>query len=207
MPAYFRYFFRTLAWLCALAIAAALCLMIWGHSLLVVDDPLPAHVDAAVVLQGSIAAEKARVAGAIDLARSGVADRVLLSVPKESYWGQSVPPAARAYIERNFGSDLAARVDFCETGGEVNSTIEEMRAITPCIAQHHWTSVAIVTSDYHTRRARMIWRKASALDANMHVSVHGVSDPEFQQPWWRHRQSAKIFVMECVKLIWARLGG
>lgn len=207
MPVSVRKFVRALAGFCAIVVLAILCLLHWGYALLVFDDALPAHVDAAIVLQGSIAAEKVRVAGAVGLLQSGVANRILLSVPRESYWGQSIPPAARAYIERNFGSDIAARVDFCETGGEVNSTIEEMQAITPCVQQHHWTSIAIVTSDYHTRRARMIWRKALTLDPNLHFSIHGVFDPEFQQPWWRHRQSAKIFVMETVKLIWAVLGG
>ena len=207
MRVFLRTFFRICVLLFVATIIAAFYLMIWGYSLLVVNDPLPAHIDAAVVLQGSITAEKVRVAGALDLAQSGVADRVLLSVPKESYWGQSIPPAARAYIERNFGSDLAARVDFCETSGEVNSTIEEMQALMPCVQQHRWTSVVVVTSDYHTRRARMIWKKAVALDPDIRISVRSVYDPEFQQPWWRHRQSAKVFVMECVKLIWADLGG
>jgi len=37
--------------------------------------------------------------------------------------------------------------------------------------------------------------------------VDGVADPEFQQPWWRHRQAAKTFVLETVKLTSSMLGG
>jgi uncharacterized SAM-binding protein YcdF (DUF218 family) len=181
--------------------------MWWGGDLLVASDAQPRHVDAAIVLQGSIAAEKARVAGAMDLLRRDAVDRVLLSVPKESYWGQSVPPMARSFLERNYGSDLAARVDFCETRGDVNSTVQEAQALVPCIREHRWQSIVIVTSDYHTRRAGMLWRRTARQDPNLHVWVEGVTDPEFQQPWWRHRQSAKVWVMETSKLVSAMLGG
>jgi len=147
-----------------------------------------------------------RIAGAMDLSRQGIADRVLLSVPKESYWGQSLPPVARAYLERNYGGELAARVDFCETDADVNSTEQEAQALSACIREHHWQSIAIVTSNYHTRRAKMLWRRIARHDPNLHLWFRGVTDPEFQQPWWRHRQSAKIWVMECSKLAWAMLG-
>jgi uncharacterized SAM-binding protein YcdF (DUF218 family) len=182
-------------------------LLRWGSVLLIASDPAPRHVDAAVVLQGSIAAEKVRIAGAIDLLRRSVADRILLSVPKESYWGQSIPPVARAYIERTYGSDVAARVDFCETSGAVDSTAQEAQALRPCIAERRWRSVAIVTSNYHTRRAELIWRKTSSDEPRIDIWIDGVPDPEFQHPWWRHRQSAKIFLMESTKLIWTVLGG
>jgi hypothetical protein len=185
----------------------ALTVLRWGGDLLVASDPQPAHVEAAVVLQGSIAAEKARLAGAVHLLQHGVADRILLSVPKESYWGQSIPPIARAYLERNYGSDVAARVDFCETGEAVNSTVQEAQALDACIREHRWQSIVVVTSNYHTRRAGIIWRKITAHDANLHLTMEGVGDPEFQQPWWRQRQSAKTFVMEAAKLAWTVFGG
>ena len=202
-----RPLFRALRWLLAAAVVIALCLLRWGGDLLIASDPPPGHVDAAIVLQGSIAAEKVRIAGAINLLQRGVADRALLSVPKESYWGQSIPPVARSYLERNYGSDMAARVDFCETSGEVNSTVQEAQAVSPCIQEHHWQSIVIVTSNYHTRRAGMLWRRITRPDPKIHIWIEGVSDPEFQQPWWRHRQSAKVWVMETAKLVWAALGG
>jgi uncharacterized SAM-binding protein YcdF (DUF218 family) len=197
---------RIFGWLVAVVIVIAICALLWGGDLLIAGDSLPAHVDVAIALQGSMVAEKVRIAGAMDLLRQGVAGRVLLSVPKESYWGQSMPPVARAYLERNYGRDLAASVDFCETSADVNSTEEEAQAATVCIQEHHWHSILVVTSNYHTRRAGMLWRRVIRHDPNIHVWIHGVLDPEFQQPWWRHRQSAKIWVMECSKLTWALLG-
>jgi hypothetical protein len=207
MPSPARPLLRILRWLLAAAIVIAFCLLRWGGDLLIASDPAPAHVDAAIVLQGSIAAEKARIAGAVNLLQRGVADRALLSVPKESYWGQSIPPIARSYLERIYGSDLAARIDFCESSGDVNSTRQEAQVLSSCIQQHHWQSIIIVTSDYHTRRAGMLWRRAIRHDTKIHIWIEGVTDPEFQQPWWRHRQSAKIWVMESSKLVWTTLGG
>jgi len=206
MPSPTRPLLRMLQWLFAAGVVIVLCLLRWGGNLLIASDALPGHVDAAIVLQGSIAAEKARIAEAMELLRKGVADRVLLSVPKESYWGQSIPPVARAFLERNYGSELAARVDFCETTGEVNSTSQEAQALLQCIQERHWQSIAMVTSDYHTRRAGMLWRRMTD-DSRTRVWVEGVTDPEFRTPWWRHRQSAKIWVMESAKLAWAMFGG
>lgn len=192
---------RTFSWFLAVIVLIALVLRQWGSVLLTTVDPMPSHVDAAVVLQGSIVAQKVRIAGAMYFLQKGVADRVLIGVPKESYWGQSIPPVARAYLQRTYGDDLASRVDFCETSAKVNSTAEEAEATMSCIREHNWHSVAIVTSDYHTRRARILWRRTVQQDdPTMHVSMESVSDPEFQKPWWRHRQSAKIWLGESLKL-------
>jgi hypothetical protein len=199
--------FRVLLWLLAVAIVIAVCLLRWGGDLLISSDPEPQHVEAAIVLQGSIAAEKARIAGAISLLQRGIADRALLSVPQESYWGQSIPAAARSFLERTYGNDLAERVDFCETGADVDSTAQEAEALLPCIQEQHWSSVVIVTSDYHTRRAGMLWKRMNRSNPKIHIWIEGVADPEFQQPWWRRRQSAKIWLMETSKLLWSVLGG
>ena len=204
----FRAFlFRVLPWLLAAAIGIAICLMLWGADLLIANEPEPRHVDAAIVLQGSIVGEKARIAGAITLLQRGIADRALLSVPRESYWGQSIPPVARAYLERTFGKELADRIDFCETSGDVDSTVQEAQALRPCIQEHAWQSVMIVTSNYHTRRAGMLWRRINRSDLKPRIWVEGVADPEFQQPWWQHRRSAKLWLMETSKLVWSGLGG
>jgi uncharacterized SAM-binding protein YcdF (DUF218 family) len=206
MPSRARLTLRVLWWLLAAAAGIVVCSLYWGADLLIATDPPPGHVDVGIVLQGSISAEKARIAGAVNLLQRGVADRVLLSVPKESYWGQTIPPVARAYLERTYGSDLAARFEFCETTGEVNSTAQEGQVLSSCIREHHWQSIVIVTSDYHTRRTGILWRRMTKHDG-IHIWIEGVTDPEFQQPWWRHRQSAKVWVMETTKLAWTLLGG
>jgi DUF218 domain len=207
MPSPPRPSFRVVRWLLGTAVVIVFCLLRWGGNLLIASNTMPEHVDAAIVLQGSIAAEKVRIAGAIDLLQRGVANRAMLSVPKESYWGQAIPPVARSYLDRTYGSDIAARIDFCETSGEVNSTLAEAQVLSSCIQEKHWQSIVIVTSDYHTRRAGMLWRRVTRHDPKIHLRIEGVTDPEFQQPWWRHRQSAKVWLMESSKLVWTMLGG
>jgi uncharacterized SAM-binding protein YcdF (DUF218 family) len=186
-----------------------LAVLHWGGSLLIAADPLPAHAQAAVVLQGSIVGEKARLDGALQLAAQGIVDRVLVSVPRESYWGQSIPPVARQFIERNYGSALADRVDFCETGAGVDSTQQEAAVVIPCIQQQGWRSIIVITSNYHTRRAGSIWRKQlHTADPGTATSIYGVPDPEFQpKGWWRNRRSAKTWFFEVTKLVWMWIGG
>ncbi len=208
MPSRSQPFLRIVGWLFVVAVLIVLSILLWGNNLLVSIDPMPTHVDSAVVLQGSILGEKARLTGAISLLQQGVANRVLVSVPKESYWGQSIPPVARAYLERTYGEQLASRVDFCETSAGVNSTAQEAEVLMGCIQEHTWRSIVIVTSDYHTHRARILWRKTIARhDPALHFSMEGVADPEFQKPWWRHRQAAKIWLGECTRFLWTLLGG
>jgi DUF218 domain len=206
MPSPARFCSRFFKWALLASASVALGLLLLGDRLLIATDPMPAHADAAVVLQGSIIAQKVRIAGAMDLLRRGIADRVLVSVPKESYWGQSLPPVARSYLERTYGNDLAARVDFCEASADVDSTAQEAEAAMHCIAEHRWRTILVVTSEYHTRRARILWRRAwrrnmNQSDPAMQLSIESVADPEFPRPWWRHRRSAKIWLGESLKLI------
>jgi uncharacterized SAM-binding protein YcdF (DUF218 family) len=194
---------RSILWLLLLCVLGVLSLLRWGGDLLVTCDPLPPHADAAIVLQGSIAGQIARVAGAAQLLRQGIAAQAVLSVPKESYWGQSVPDAARAYIERNYGSAISNGFVFCETGPEVNSTRQEAEALRGCIRDHGWRRIVVVTSNYHTRRAGRIWRPVlKNAQAPIEMSVYGVEDPEFQaRGWWRKRLWAKTWFYETTKLV------
>ena len=74
--------------LIAFALTAIVAILLrWGGYLLISDAPLPAHVDGAVVLQGSVLGEKARIAGAVRLVQQGITPQILVSVPTESYWG------------------------------------------------------------------------------------------------------------------------
>jgi hypothetical protein len=180
----------------------------WGVDVLVANDPLPAHLDGLVVLQGSVLGEKARIAGAAQLLQQGIPDRMFVSVPKESYWGQAVSPIAYRYIESKYGGEVASRADFCETGPEINSTETEATELIGCLERHGLNSVAVVTSDYHSRRAGIIWRRALRRQhSSIQLWIQGVVDPEFHAAgWWRDRLSAKTWLGESTKLLWT-LGG
>jgi uncharacterized SAM-binding protein YcdF (DUF218 family) len=196
---------RLLAVALACAVAVAAALMMWGGRLLEASDPLPAHVDAAIVLEGSLMGERVRLAETMQLLRQGVPGRVLLTLPQMSYWGEPVPPLARRFLETNYGHDLAGRVEFCEVGTNVDSTLQEARAIGSCIQAHHWKTVVVVTSNYHTRRAGMIWRKVMRKqNPALEIWVRAADDPEFHaEGWWRQRIWAKTWLLEFTKLVWS----
>jgi DUF218 domain len=199
----FRYLLGSMLTVAVLAVS----LLRWGGYLLISDDPLPPHLDGAIVLQGSVLGEKARVAGAVRLLSQGTTERLLLSVPKESYWGQSVAPIAYAHIAKLYGQEVASHVEFCETD-DLDSTEEEAGALAGCINQRGWRAVAVVTSDYHTRRTGMIWKRMlRQQNSSIQLWIHAVPDPEFHASrWWRERRSAKTWVMEITKLVWTVVG-
>lgn len=194
-------------WLVGIFAVLTVCLLHWGGYLPVAGDSMPEHVDAAVVLRGSIASVNARTAAAMAMLQRGSADRVVISVPRESYWGQEIPPIAAPYLEKKYGADLAARVEFCNTEPDLTSDQQEPRALSRCVEEHGWKSIALVTSNYQSRRVRMIWRKTLLEnDASVHVSVQGVPDPEYQpRGWWRQRLYAKTWLRESAELAWASL--
>ena len=181
----------------------------FGGALLVVYDPLPLHAEVAVMLDGSTNAVEARRSEAMRLAKDGVVDHVMLSIGQISYWGESIPEVAHRYLERNYGPTLASRVAFCPMDDNVNSTAEEAIVLEDCLEQRGWRSVVVVTSNYHTRRARKIWRATLApARPPFAVSVVGVPDGDFQPSgWYRTRRYAKTWVEEMAKLIWVSVVG
>jgi uncharacterized SAM-binding protein YcdF (DUF218 family) len=194
--------FRLFLWIILAALLAIFAPLVWGGRILISEDPLPQHAGGAVVLQGSFLGERARLAGAVVLLQQGIAERVLLSVPRESYWGQPISPMVESYIARNYGEEVANRIDFCESGADVDSTSDEAATLAECIRERGWRSVVLVTSDYHTRRAGIIWRKTiRRRHLDVQLSVHGVIDPEFRSAgWWHDRRSAKTWFLEFTKL-------
>jgi len=175
-----------------------------GGALLVVSDPLPDHSQVAVVLSGSARGEAARRTEALRLLQAGTTDYAMLDVADVTYWGVSTVELAQRYIQNLQPPGLAPRVILCVVDPRVDSTAEEAAAFLPCLEKHGWRSVVVVTSNYHTRRARMIW-KATLAHANplFRLAVRGVPDGEFAaRGWWRKRLWAKTWLLEFTKLLW-----
>jgi uncharacterized SAM-binding protein YcdF (DUF218 family) len=203
---------RTGFWaLVALIVFAGLAaLLAWkGGDLLVVSDPLPAHAQAAVMLDGSLGAVRARSTEALRLLAERRVDHVVISVPRIGDWGVSIPEAARRYVEKEYGAGLADHVIFCPMSPRVNSTAEEAVGLEGCLEQHDWHSVIVVTSNYHTRRARLVWRETLA-DAHppFQMWIDGIEDGDFEPTrWWSQRRYAKTWVEETTKLVWIEVVG
>jgi len=186
----------------ALLISLIALVLRYGGSWLVSSDPLPAHAQVAVMLDGPIEGVMARQALAIGLLQQGRVDHVMLSVGKVFLWGEWVPDMVRRYVERTYGADVARRVVVC--GMNTDSTVEEAGALRGCLRERGWTSVIVVTSDYHTRRARRIWKKE--VGSAFTIRVFGVGDADFDpHGWWRSRHYAKTWLLEATKSVWSYL--
>ncbi len=176
---------------------------------LVVRDPLPSHADVAVMLDGAAEEVRLRRAAAMDLLAERRVDHVLISLPQSNAWDEPFLEIARSYLDRVYPRGLVERVAFCVLDPSVNSTAEEAVALERCLEQHGWYSVVVVTSDFHTRRARMIWRRTlKEASPAFSVVVYPVASREFRpRGWWRQREYAKTWLRETVKTIWILVVG
>jgi uncharacterized SAM-binding protein YcdF (DUF218 family) len=76
-----------------------------------------------------------------------------------------------------------------------DNTREEAEALVNVAIQRKWKKVIIVTSNYHTRRARYIFRKV--FPQQVEISVSSARDGEFDPAhWWEKRKSIKELTRE-----------
>lgn len=83
---------------------------------------------------------------------------------------------------------------------DAENTREEAEVLAKLAAQKNWKSVIIVTSNYHTRRTRYIFRRV--FPGNISVSVAGARDGDFDpEHWYEKRKSLKEFVREVAGMV------
>ena len=158
---------------------------------LVVDEPEKS--DVIVVLAGETNLRPAR---ALELLRQGLAPRLLLDVQtREVIFDQPLIEIARKYVN---GLGEANRVAVCPIVGF--STNAEADDVSRCLQPLGAHRVLIVTSDYHTRRAFLIFRHRLP---HYHFSVAAARAPEsFGDAWWKNREAAKSTLDEWLKILW-----
>ncbi len=160
-----------------------------------VDNPQKA--DLIVVLAGETEQRPAR---ALQLLAQGFAPRMLLDAPAATHiyrWNQL--ELAQEYLSGLPASPVLAA---CPIPGL--STKEEAHDVVRCMASSPALSgvhrVLLVTSDFHSRRALSTFRHEIP---GVEFSVAAASEPtQFGMKWWQHRQWAKTFFEECVKVVW-----
>jgi uncharacterized SAM-binding protein YcdF (DUF218 family) len=194
-----RFLFFTLAALVLLFFARTLWLPVFGYAL--VHDEGPAKADIAVVLAGDFYGHRILKAG--ELVREGYVPAILVSGPTGAY-GLHESELAIAFAVRNgLPSDW-----FIPFPNDSHSTREEAAAILPELRRRNVHSFLLVTSNYHTARARRIFLKAER-DAGGGPQMRTVAAPdEFFQPksWWRTRDSQKTAFFEWAKTVATALG-
>jgi DUF218 domain len=158
---------------------------------LVVDEP--GKSDAIVVLAGETNVRPAR---AMELLRQGVAPRVFLDAEARALiYDQQLIEIAQKYVN---GLNEANRVSVCPIVGF--STNAEADDVSRCLQSTGAHRVLIVTSEFHTRRALMIFRRRLP---QYQINVAAARNPaQFGEAWWTNREWAKTTFDEWLKMLW-----
>ncbi len=158
---------------------------------LVVDEP--GKADAVVVLAGETNVRPAR---ALELLRLGFAPRVFLDAEtRDLIYDQRLTDIAQKYVN---GLPEANRVSVCPIVGF--STNAEADDVDRCLQPLGAHRVLIVTSDYHTRRALLIFRHR--LPQYLFNAAAARNPQQFGEAWWTHREWAKVTFDEWSKMLW-----
>jgi hypothetical protein len=179
-----------------LACAALCACLAEAGRFLVVSAPKPS--DVIIVLAGET---DRRPALALDLLAHGYARHVVIDVPTNAKLYEFTQIAlAQKYIDdlSQNGLSQTGAISVCPIEGL--STKDESKDAAKCLEREAPRSVLIVTSDFHTRRALSVFRKEVP---RYEYSVAGAHNEEqFGVEWWKHRQWAKLFFDEWIRLIW-----
>jgi hypothetical protein len=184
---------RKYSWLIVIAGFAGLIVILAAKAgnFLIIDAPRPS--DAILVLAGETDRRPQR---ALELLSEGYGKKIVLNVPTNAKLYEFTQiELAQKYIQ-----DLpqAASVSICPIDGL--STKEESRDAEKCLQRAGAKSVLIVTSDFHTRRALEVFRRE--FPGYVYSVAAARNEEGFGSRWWTHRQWAKTFVDEWLRLIW-----
>lgn len=180
---------------CAVLYLARHPLMRFAAENWIVEDPL--QNSDAIILLGDDNFYADRATRAAELFRQGMAPLVVAS-------GRRLRPNAgiaelmeHDLIERGVPKDRIIRFP-----QDADSTMEEAEALVSFVASKKWRSVIVVTSNYHTRRARYIFRRV--FPGAVRVSVASAHDGDFDPSnWFEKRKSIKRFIWEIEGMVTA----
>jgi uncharacterized SAM-binding protein YcdF (DUF218 family) len=131
-----------------------------------------------------------RATRAAELYREGLAPVVVASGLRLRPYAGIAELMEHDLFERGVPKDKILRYPH-----DAENTREEAEALAKLAVQKNWKRVIIVTSNYHTRRTRYIFRRV--FPGKIAVSVAGARDGEFDpEHWFEKRQSIKEFLGE-----------
>ena len=173
---------------------ALLLFALFAGRLLVSDHPEKS--DVIVILAGD--SQDQRYRRGMELLRAGYGTRLFLDASSDSsYFGHTPAEYAENFLRQDAG-DLSAKVSVCTF--EEDGTATETIYVARCLEPLHPRSVLLVTSDWHTARARSIF--ANRLP-QYRWSAAAAHDPRlFGARWWQHREWAKTTFQEWLKVAW-----
>jgi uncharacterized SAM-binding protein YcdF (DUF218 family) len=183
-----------LALLLVLFLTRGVWLSAMGEAL--VHDEGPAKADVALLLAGDYWGY--RLQHAVDLVKQGYVPRILVSGPPGFYGTNESEAAIRWALQQGYPSEWFVAVPHGAT-----STSAEAGVMLTYMRQHGIHSFLLVTSNYHTARARRIFLKAER-DSGGGLDMRVVAAPDkYFTPdgWWQSREGRKTAFMEWTKTV------
>ncbi len=139
-----------------------------------------------------------RAAHAAELYRAGWTPRVVASGRKLRPYVGLAELMQRDLVERGVPADAVVRFPH-----QARNTFEEAQVLRPFVVERGWHRILVVTSNYHTRRARYIFRHVMPESVRVRVAgARGEYDPDH---WWQARHGLKLFGRETLgmcKALW-----
>jgi len=171
---------------------------------LVVNDEVK-ESDIIVVLMGSV---YDRILEAVDLYNEGYSDKIVLInsyiAAKDIIVNRGIKVYGDTLLSKMAAIDLGIpEEDVLILEGNSRSTQDEALTIREYIRNNREIeSIILVTSKYHSRRAKQIFKKAlSVLDREIDIySNPSKYDPSKVNQWWKDREDIKWVVLEYLKL-------
>ncbi|HVA49265.1 MAG TPA: YdcF family protein [Pirellulales bacterium] len=130
------------------------------------------------------------------LARKGLVPRVIGSPDTDD----GIERPAHEIIRDVLVLRGVPRNDVVLLGTNSASTYSDALALRELLLGRPGSTVAIVTHDYHTRRARWVFRKVLADRADDIYLVAAPVDDYDERNWWQSRQGAGTYLGEFAKL-------
>ena len=188
-------FFKLLVLLLILGTLAAVYmlrhpLLSAAGSLWIVDEPpQPADV---IVLLGDDNYWADRAGRAAELYHARWAPRVVVSGRYLRPYLSNAELMQRDLTERGVPAEAVVRF-----AHHASSTREEALAMRRLLNERRWLRVLVVTSNFHTRRTRYIYRRVLGPEAQLRVvaAQDKLYDPN---AWWKSREGVRLFFRESV---------
>ena len=170
-------------------------------SWLVVEDPL-AKADAIFVLGGT---RFERPLEAVELYKAGWAPRIALMRQVSDYgevhlMQQGIPYPREVDAQVDVMVRLGVPQSAITIFNEANSTAEEADTLYEAATANHWSSVIIVTSKQHTRRARLVMTRRTAPIGLTVVTRYSRYDQADTDRWWTNRSVLRFTLFETQRL-------
>jgi uncharacterized SAM-binding protein YcdF (DUF218 family) len=179
------------------AAAAVFSLDAVGRAL-IVEDPL--HPAGAILVLGGETREGDRVAHAVQLYKRGLAPLLVVSGTPMGFRTHEAEVMQR---HAEFLGVPAERI--LAVKHNADSTREEAGIVVPVLQGRGLKEVILVTSNYHTARAKRIFTKAAGSSGPTFLASPVEEENFTPEGWWRKRRHAKTFVYEAIKTVWSAI--